>query len=689
MSRRPLGEAIGLPAALFSVKCLAAAMLALFLAYSIGLERPYWAFLTSYIVAQPLAGAVISKALFRVVGTLVGATFAVAIVPPLVNAPELLSLAMASWLALCVFVSLLDRTPRSYMFVLAGYTACLIVFPDVDSPQTIFTVAALRVQEITLGILSGALVHGVVLPGSITGVLLGRVETILRDAERWSRDAIATEPVAGLDAERRRLAQDVTELHQMSVHLPFDISRLAPRVRTVRALQDQLSLLLPLGAAVEDRLAQLKAANGGVVPAPVEALIADIRNWLETPAPDNATRARLTQALIDRCHAMEPEARADMGWADMMRLSLYARLATLVAVHRDCRDLLDQMATHRRSAVTPRVAELLEGRRNRELHRDYAGALRAALGAFLTVVIGCALWIGSGWNDGGTAVMLAGVFLALFSAQDNMLAPLKGFMIGTIIASGLGAVYGYVIMPRLDGFVMLALAYAPPLLILGAMMASPRWMGIALPTLLGLGSPVLLSDRYVNAFSSYVNGAVAQIVGIWFAIIMAGLIHSAGVERATRRTIRAGWIDIANRANAMSAPDVRGWINRMLDRIALLAPRLAATRRDSGAPLYDALRDLRTGVAIGELRQLRLDLLRAEAAPLTQVLGGVGDHYRAMDPDAPAPADPALLSAIDAAIDDLGAHARPAVRRESVLALVSLRRNLFPDAPSHHRRAAA
>lgn len=689
MSRRPLGEAIGLPAALFSVKCLAAAMLALFLAYSIGLERPYWAFLTSYIVAQPLAGAVISKALFRVVGTLVGATFAVAIVPPLVNAPELLSLAMASWLALCVFVSLLDRTPRSYMFVLAGYTACLIVFPDVDSPQTIFTVAALRVQEITLGILSGALIHGVVLPGSITGVLLGRVETILRDAERWSRDAIATEPVAGLDAERRRLAQDVTELHQMSVHLPFDISRLAPRVRTVRALQDQLSLLLPLGAAVEDRLAQLKAANGGVVPAPVEALIADIRNWLETPAPDNATRARLTQALIDRCHAMEPEARADMGWADMMRLSLYARLATLVAVHRDCRDLLDQMATHRRSAVTPRVAELLEGRRNRELHRDYAGALRAALGAFLTVVIGCALWIGSGWNDGGTAVMLAGVFLALFSAQDNMLAPLKGFMIGTIIASGLGAVYGYVIMPRLDGFVMLALAYAPPLLILGAMMASPRWMGIALPTLLGLGSPVLLSDRYVNAFSSYVNGAVAQIVGIWFAIIMAGLIHSAGVERATRRTIRAGWIDIANRANAMGAPDVRGWINRMLDRIALLAPRLAATRRDSGAPLYDALRDLRTGVAIGELRQLRLDLPRAEAAPLTQVLGGVGDHYRAMDPDAPAPADPALLSAIDAAIDDLGAHTRPAVRRESVLALVSLRRNLFPDAPSHHRRAAA
>jgi len=683
-----IGDRFGVPAALFSLKCLAAAMLALFVAYSIGLERPYWAFLTSYIVAQPMAGAVISKAVFRAIGTLVGAIFAVAIVPPLVNAPELLVLAMASWLALCVFVSLLDRTPRGYMFVLAGYTACLIVFPDVDTPQTIFTVAALRVQEILIGIACGSLIHGVVLPGSITGVLLARVESMLRDAERWTRDAIATEPVAGLDAERRRLAQDVTELHQMSIHLPFDISRLAPRVRTVRALQDQLSMLLPLGAAAEDRLAQLKAANDGTVPAQVETLIADVRLWLDTPVSDNLARADNAQRLIDRCVAMEPAATPDMGWADMMRLSLYARLATLIAVHRDCRDLYDQMVTHSRAAVTPRVAELLEGRRNRELHRDYASAARAAFSAFVTIALGCTIWILSGWKDGGSAVMLAGVFLALFAAVDNPLAPLKGFMIGTVAASALGALYGYAIMPRLDGFAQLALAYSPPLLMLGAMMASPRWMGIALPTLLGLGSPVLLSDHYINAFASYANGAVAQIIGIWFAILMAGLLQSAGVERAIRRTLRAGWADIANRATLMSPPDVRGWINRMLDRIALLAPRLAATRADSGKPLYDALRDLRTGVAIGELRQLRLDLPAQEGAPLAAVLGGVSRHYRGLDPDAPAPADPSLLHDIDSAIADLSANPRLFVRRDSVLGLVSLRRNLFPDADAYRRIAA-
>lgn len=681
-------ERFGWPAALFGLKCLLAGTLALYIALSIGLERPYWAFLTSYIVAQPMAGAVISKALFRIVGTLVGAMFAVAIVPPLVNAPELLSLAMASWLALCVFISVLDRTPRSYMFVLAGYTACLIVFPDVDAPQAIFTVAALRVQEIVVGILCGSLVHGVVLPGSITGVLLNRVDTILRDAERWSHDAIATDPVDGLEVERRRLAQDVTELHQLSVHLPFDISRLAPRVRTVRAMQDQLSLLLPLGVAVQDRLAMLKAAHGGTVPAQVDELIADARAWLRSPGNDSATRAMQAQLLIDRCAALEPQASADMNWADMMRLSLYARLAMLIAVHRDCRDLYDQMATHSRAPVTPRVAELLEGRRGRELHLDYAGAARGAFGAFITVALGCALWIGSGWKDGGTAVMLAGVFLAIFAAMDNPLAPLKGFMIGTLAASALGALYGYAIMPRLDGFPMLVMAYAPPLLLLGTLIASPRWAGIALPTLLGLGNPALLSDRYVSAFASYVNGAVAQIVGIWFAIIMVGLLQSAGVESAIRRTVRAGWNDIANRATLMSPPDVRGWINRMLDRIGLLATRLAAARNHDGRPLDDALRDLRTGVSVGELRRLRLDLPPGEGAPLGNVLGGISRYYRQLDPDAPAPADPALLHDIDMALGDLSAHGGARVRREAVLALVSLRRALFPDVDGYRRASA-
>ena len=47
---------------MFSVKTFAGAMLALWIALRIGLDRPYWAMATAYIVAQPLTGAMRSKA---------------------------------------------------------------------------------------------------------------------------------------------------------------------------------------------------------------------------------------------------------------------------------------------------------------------------------------------------------------------------------------------------------------------------------------------------------------------------------------------------------------------------------------------------------------------------------------------------------------------------------------------------
>src|ERR1700761_3931905 len=187
--------------ALFSVKCFLAAMLAFYIALRIGLTRPYWAVTTSYIVAQPLAGAVLSKAVFRLIGTALGATAAVVLVPAFVNEPMVLSLALAGWLGLCLYISLLDRTPRAYIFLLAGYTASIIGFPSVEVPGTIFNTAILRVQEITIGILAGSLVHGVLLPRTVTHRLYTRIDAILADAERWTRGALAGVREAGLDRE--------------------------------------------------------------------------------------------------------------------------------------------------------------------------------------------------------------------------------------------------------------------------------------------------------------------------------------------------------------------------------------------------------------------------------------------------------------------------------------------------------
>ena len=455
-------------AALFSVKCFIAAMLAYYLALRIGLNRPFWAVVTSYIIAQPLAGAVLSKAAFRLLGTIVGAAAAVVLVPTFVNEPAALSLALALWIGFCLYLSQLDRTPRAYLFLLAGYTAGIIGFPSVQAPGAIFTVAILRVQEITIGILCASLVHGAVFPRTVTTLLLTRIDTILTDARRWSAASLAGARDARLDLERRRLAVDVFDLHQLTVQLPFDTARILPRVHTVRALQDRLSLLLPLASTIEDRLAELARCPGGV-PEAVAAIVTRIEGWIDAGVAV-PTREATSALLIAEARALEPLAAPStepLVWRDMLLLNLLSRLEELVATLRDAHILRDQIRSPSIRTVSPRVDALLAATSRRALHLDRGLALRSALGTVATLALGCLFWIGTAWKDGGGAVLIAGIVCALFSGLDNPRAAITRVQIGSTIGLVLSIFYAYTIFPRITDFVTLAAALSPALLLMG------------------------------------------------------------------------------------------------------------------------------------------------------------------------------------------------------------------------------
>src|SRR3954471_1343399 len=204
----------------FSIKTFGAAMLALFLAMGIDLPRPYWAVGTVYVTSQVLAGATRSKALYRVCGTLLGAVVSVALVPNLVNSPELLTLAIALWVAICLYFSLLDRTPRSYLMMLGGYTAALIGFPAVGEPGAIFDTTVARAEEITLGILCASLMSSIVLPQSVVPTITGRLDLWLRDARGWVVDVLSrTRPAKDTQAKRLRLASDAAAFDALATPL--------------------------------------------------------------------------------------------------------------------------------------------------------------------------------------------------------------------------------------------------------------------------------------------------------------------------------------------------------------------------------------------------------------------------------------------------------------------------------------
>ena len=65
---------------IYSTKAFAAAALALFVGFSAGLDNPYWAVLTVYIIVNPPgAGAIRSKCIFRLAGTIIGGGIVLAV----------------------------------------------------------------------------------------------------------------------------------------------------------------------------------------------------------------------------------------------------------------------------------------------------------------------------------------------------------------------------------------------------------------------------------------------------------------------------------------------------------------------------------------------------------------------------------------------------------------------------------
>ena len=664
--------------ALFSVKSFGAAMLALYLAMSIGLPRPFWALMTAYIVAAPFAGPTRSKAVYRFGGTLLGAFGTVILVPMFANSPELLSLVLALWVGACLYGSLLDRTPRSYVLMLAGYTAGLIAFPAVNDPGTVFDIALARVEEILLGITCATVVHSLVFPQGFAPVMLARLDHALRDAQAWIGDALAPLGAANVSLERRKLAGDITELRMMAVHLPFDTSHLRWTANAIHALQERLAAMVPLLSAIEDRLQALRGLGAADSSARWHALLAEITAWTGTRKGDTppSTPAAL-RAAID---ALTPAARRHADWRDLLQINLGARLRALVDVCADTQALRRHIGQGA-SGMLPDAAFHLPAVKPQALHLDRGMALVSAAAAVIATLAGCAFWILTGWPSGAAVPMMAAVMSCFFATQDDPVPFIKGFLVWTIYSVPLSAFYLLAVLPAVHSFEMLVLACAPAFLTLGVLIARPATFLRAMPVLFGICGALALQDTNTADAASFINSTLAQLAGLALAVLVMGVFRSVSAGWTARRLLRAGWGELARLGDGRQVPSVPAFSARMVDRIALLTPRLALAGPQDDLQAADALTDLRIGLNMTQLLAVRGELGRSQAA-LWALLEHLARHFAAR-PGVDAVEDAHLLASIDNALRSVSAAGSSDARRDALAALAGIRRDLFPQAPPY------
>jgi hypothetical protein len=125
-------------------------------------------------------------------------------------------------------------------------------------------------------------------------------------------------------------------------------------------------------------------------------------------------------------------------------------------------------------------------------------------------------------------------------------------------------------------------------------------------------------------------------------------------------------------------PSVAEFSARMVDRIALLTPRLALAGKQQDLQAADALVDLRTGLNMTQLIEARKDLGRSQAA-LWPLMEHLSQHFEAR-PVVDQAVDERLLVSLDNALRSICAAEPSQSQRVAIAALAGIRRDLFPNA---------
>ncbi|MBD9442045.1 FUSC family protein [Pseudomonas sp. PDM04] len=652
----------------YGVRTFAASMIALYIALLMQMPRPYWAMATVYIVSSPFVGPTSSKALYRAVGTLLGAAAAVLFVPMFVQSPYVLVLVIALWTGILLFLSMHLRTANNYALMLAGYTLPLIALPVVDNPLAVWDVAEARTEEIFLGIAVAAVVGAMFWPRRLAPVFNDSVSKWFADASTYSLRFLSrnVQPEE-IGALRSSMVATFNTLELMIGQLPHEGAR-PQTVRNTKELRGRMIHLLPVIDALDDALYALERRTPELVDR-FAPLLAATTQWLEHKDADLGR----WQALKDQLEALQPSAEALDDRKQLLFSNALYRLGEWIDLWQDCRSLQYAIQCESQDSWHAVYRHWRLGRLSPFLDRGLM--LYSAASTVTAIIVASLLWILLGWTDGGAAVILAAVACSFFASMDDPAPQIYRFFFWTAMSVLFASLYLFLVLPNLHDFPMLVLAFSVPFICIGTLTVKPQFYLGMLLTLVNTSSFISIQGAYDADFLSFVNSNLAGPVGLLFAFVWTLIARPFGAELAAKRLTRFSWRDIVSLTEPATLAEHRQLGVQVLDRLMQHLPRLAITGQDTGI----ALREVRVALNLLDLLAYTPRVLGYPQVLLHQVVAEVGEYFKAcLKAGERLPAPSALLMSMDRTRRALNQECDEDARFQLLHALSGLRLALLP-----------
>jgi uncharacterized membrane protein YccC len=182
----------------FAVRIWIAVVVALYAAFWLQLESASSAAVCVGILAFPTRGQALEKAGYRSFATVIGVVASIAIVGTFSQARDLLLLAFAAWVGLCIYAAGLSDGNRAYAAVLAGYTVAVVAIQQqLDTPLHVFDAGMQRGAAIAVGIAAVAIVNDLLVAPDRHLGLANQLAILHRQVRDLAKSVLRGEPSGG------------------------------------------------------------------------------------------------------------------------------------------------------------------------------------------------------------------------------------------------------------------------------------------------------------------------------------------------------------------------------------------------------------------------------------------------------------------------------------------------------------
>jgi len=624
---------------LFGLRLWASVCLALFVAFWLQLDDPFWAGTSAAIVSQPQLGASLRKGWFRMVGTVVGAVVIVVLTAFFPQDRIAYLGLLALWCSICAFGATILRNFASYAAALAGYTAAIVGVSTLGATSgpgpDVFMLAITRATEICIGIVSA----GTVLAGTDLGGAQQRLAESVADLAdeitvRFKRVLVFAGPqLPDTQAERRELVRRVVALDPMIDQAVGESSHIRYHSRTLQTAIHGLFRALDGWRGVATHLSRLpRDLQGQQAAIILRSLPSELRS------ADSGSPARWTADPLALRRIYEEGVRTLITLsADTPSLRLLAdeaarMLAGMLHVLDGLALLVDAPEQRPPISRSPRLSV-----------PDWLPALVNAARAFVMISSAALFWVVTAWPNGALAMEFVAIVLLLLSPLGDLayVAAIGGVVatVGSII---LAAIVKFAVLPAFETFP--AFCGAIGLILVPVGFATVRSRQPAVLALLAFNFVALLAPTNLMSYDTaqFYNTALGITAGAAAAALGFRLLPQLSPALRARRLLALTLSELRRLASATLPPRLEDWDGRMIARLAAVP--------DQAEPLQRArlLAALSFGTEIIHLRHMapRLgaaDELTAALAAFVQGNSATAiawlhqlDHRLASDPEAAA-----------------------------------------------------